>query len=130
MIPAAPGTYVLVLQCSTRRTICIGRLGKLQLLPGYYLYVGSAFGPGGLRARVGHHTRRVVSPRWHIDYLRRYARLEAVWYASGARCEHEWAAAVGTLPGAGMVMRGFGSSDCGCETHLYWLAQAPAAAAG
>ena len=39
-------------------------------------------------------------PHWHIDYLRRYTRLEAVWYSSGARCEHECAAVIAGLPGA------------------------------
>jgi len=80
MLPSDPGTYILVLRCSTSRTIRIGRLGKLPLQPGWYLYAGSAFGPGGLRARVGHHARRAARPRWHIDYFRRCARLEAVWY--------------------------------------------------
>jgi Uri superfamily endonuclease len=70
----------------------MGSLGRLQLRPGYYVYVGSAFGPGGLRARIEHHARPAVRPHWHIDYLRRYTRLEAVWYC-GQRCEYECAAA-------------------------------------
>jgi Uri superfamily endonuclease len=79
MIPAEPSTYILVLRCSTRRIIRIGCFGNLRLRPGYGLYIGSTFGPAGLRARIGHHTRRVARPHWHIDYLRRYARLETVW---------------------------------------------------
>jgi len=121
MRPAVPGTYVLVLRSSSTRTIRIGRLGKLQLQLGWYVYVGSAFGPGGLRARVDHHRGRARRPYWHVDYLRRYTRLESVWYCCGVRCEHEWAAAIGAMPGATMVQQGFGSSDCRCETHLYWF---------
>ena len=123
--PTAPGTYALLLRCTSSARIRIGRLGLLLLQPGWYIYVGSALGPGGLRARIGHHQRIAERPHWHIDYLRRYTRLEAVWYASGARCEHEWLASVGAIPGSAVVMPGFGSSDCGCGTHLYWFARRP-----
>src|ERR1017187_2023294 len=51
VVSPAPGTYVLVLRCSSNRTIRVGCLGSIRLRPGYYLYVGSGFGPGGLRAR-------------------------------------------------------------------------------
>jgi Domain of unknown function DUF123 len=70
MIPASPGTYALVLRCSTTRTVRIGRIGTIRLMPGWYVYIGSAFGPGGLRARIGHHTARAARPHWHIDHLR------------------------------------------------------------
>jgi Uri superfamily endonuclease len=122
MLPAEPGTYVVVLRSSSTRTIRIGRLGTLALRPGYYVYIGSAFGPGGLRARIAHHARRAAFPHWHIDYLRRHTRLEAVCYCCGERREHEFAAAIGALPGAAVPLPGFGSSDCRCETHLFWFA--------
>lgn len=125
MLPAAPGTYILVLRCSSSRAVRIGRLGRLQLRPGYFLYIGSAFGPGGLRARIEHHSRRAVRPHWHVDYLRRYTRLEAVWYC-GQHREHELAETVGALPGAEIALPGFGSSDCRCRTHLFWFPEGPA----
>ena len=52
---AQPGSYALILQADRRRTVRIGRLGQLAVEPGCYVYVGSALGPGGVRARVGHH---------------------------------------------------------------------------
>jgi len=119
VIPAAPGTYALALRCGSRRSVRIGRLGVLQLRPGWYVYVGSAFGPGGLRARIGHHLRVARRPHWHVDYLRRRTRLVAVWYVCGARCEHEWAQRLGAVPGAAMPLAGFGSSDCHCPAHLF-----------
>ena len=128
MIPADPGTYILTLRCDGTGTIRVGRLGSISLRPGYYLYIGSAFGPGGLRARIGHHGRKSVRPHWHIDYLRRHTTLESVAYGCGARCEHEWAARIGAAPGAAMVLRGFGSSDCSCETHLFRFDEAPSLA--
>ena len=45
------------------------RFGKLTLAAGQYAYVGSAHGPGGLRARVGRHLRAEKPLHWHIDYL-------------------------------------------------------------
>ena len=52
-----PGTYALILSCSTDFGIQIGRLGTMRLQPGYYVYLGSALGPGGLRARIAHHQK-------------------------------------------------------------------------
>jgi Uri superfamily endonuclease len=124
-ISAEPGTYALILRCTRTRTIRIGRLGPLILKSGWYAYVGSAFGPGGLQARIAHHARRAVRPHWHVDYIRGHTALEAVWYACGARSEHEWAAAISTMSGATIALPGFGSSDCRCPTHLYWFEGRP-----
>jgi Uri superfamily endonuclease len=119
VIPDGPGTYALALWCGgSRQSVRIGRLGVLPLRPGWYIYVGSAFGPGGLRARIGHHRRVARRPHWHVDYLRRRTRLVAVWYISRVRCEHEWAQRLGAIPGAAMPLAGFGSSDCRCTAHL------------
>ena len=114
-----------MLACSGAHRVRIGRLGVLRLQSGCYVYVGSAFGAGGLRARVGHHQRIARRPHWHVDYLRRHARLETVWYESGERREHEWAARIGAMAGARTPMSGFGSSDCDCAAHLFWFEVRP-----
>ena len=51
----APGTYALLLRASKEQTIEVGALGAMPVRPGMYVYVGSAFGSGGLQARVGRH---------------------------------------------------------------------------
>jgi len=38
------------------------------------------------------------------------------------------AARIAAMPGAAMVLWGFGSSDCRCDAHLYWFEDAPSAA--
>jgi Uri superfamily endonuclease len=102
-----------------------GRLGRLLLRPGLYAYVGSALGPGGVRARLKHHSTVTTKPHWHIDYLRARTRLERVWFTyDGLRREHEWAAALQALGGAA-PMPGFGASDCSCGAHLFFFERAP-----
>lgn len=123
-----PGTYVLQLACRRRARVPIGRLGLLDIAPGRYLYVGSAFGPGGLGARVGRHLRRDKPARWHIDHLRPFVTPEALWCSrSPERLEHRWAQALAALAEATPVL-GFGASDCGCRSHLIYLPDRPAAA--
>jgi len=57
-----PGTYLLLLRLEEDREIEIGRLGSLFFPRGYYLYVGSAMGPGGLVARLARHSQRGKHP--------------------------------------------------------------------
>jgi Uri superfamily endonuclease len=114
-----PGTYALLLRASSARTVTVGALGELSVRPGWYVYVGSAFGAGGLRARVGRHARGDGATHWHVDYLRAATALEAVWYThDDRRRECAWAAALRERPGAQVPMAGFGASDCGCDAHL------------
>ncbi len=123
---AQPGGYALLLRANRRRTVRIGRLGQLAVQPGCYVYVGSALGPGGVRARVGHHVHITQRPHWHIDYLRRAAALQHVWYSyDSVRREHAWADIFAHLPDASIPLPGFGASDCACPTHLYFFPRQP-----
>lgn len=121
-LPALPGTYALLIPIPHPITVAVGRLGTLALVPGWVAYVGSAHGPGGLRARVTRHCRAEKRRHWHIDYLTQIAPVDHVWAAaSPERLECAWAAALRALPGAGEPLAGFGASDCGCTTHLISL---------
>ncbi len=122
-LPNAAGSYVLVLWLDGPRQITVGRLGSFQLEPGYYLYSGSALGPGGLRARVGRHLRSGRKPHWHIDALTAVAHITEIWINQGVeRLECTWAQTLAALPGITPPIPGFGASDCGCRTHLFGLA--------
>jgi Uri superfamily endonuclease len=95
----------------------------LHLQPGWYAYAGSAFGPGGLRARLARHLRGGSKRHWHIDYLRPHAPIYEIWYSPKTQnCEHRWAAALGHITGAQIPLPGFGSSDCRCAAHLFFFA--------
>ena len=125
-IPSQPGTYALVLTASDPRRIEIGRLGRLAVRRGCYVYVGTAFGPGGLRARIGHHLRVARHPHWHIDYLGTAARPAEVWYSGDpVRWEHDWAGIFLGMPGSSVPLRRFGATDCTCDTHLFFFEAAP-----
>ncbi len=119
------GTYVLMLNLRHEVGIRVGALGKVRFPAGWYLYVGSAFGPGGLEARIARHIRRDKKLHWHIDYLREYAEICEVWTAPG-HLECTWAGKLASTPGFEVVAPGFGASDCGCETHLFrWGGELP-----
>ncbi len=86
------GTYILIFCLLRHRFLKIGRLGEFNLTPGFYTYVGSAFGTGGLAARINHHVQSTAKPRWHVDYLRGLMKIEEVWLSNGkSKHEHEWA---------------------------------------
>jgi Uri superfamily endonuclease len=126
IMTAESGAYALVLFCSHDEQVQIGKLGPLQLRRGFYVYVGSALGPGGVRARVAHHQKLSPRPHWHIDYLRPRTRLDRIWYSHGRVCrEHQWARVIRALRGASVPIAGFGSSDCRCKTHLFFFARRP-----
>jgi Uri superfamily endonuclease len=119
-IPSFPGTYALILFCPRAGRVEVGKLGAFDLRPGWYAYSGSAFGPGGLRARCRHHLRRPTRPHWHMDYLRTVASLRAIWFTpDAAHREHQWAEMIGSLPEARTPIPRFGSSDCTCASHLF-----------
>ncbi len=121
-----PGTYALLLSSSVPALIRVGQFGGLQLQPGFYVYIGSAHGPGGLRARLAHHLAQCSRPHWHIDYLRAHANPEEVWYCYDRRhWEHQWAECIGMQPGASIPVWGFGASDCQCESHLFFFGDRP-----
>jgi Uri superfamily endonuclease len=165
MAEAELGTYALLLKLDKQERITVGRLGTFGFPAGYYLYVGSALGPGGLRARLARHRRgsesssgrgaQGASPQpslpppegvkaalltapqsrsgqtdkklhWHIDYLLQRAQLIEVWsVASAEKLECKWGEAARRLSGAQVPVRGFGSSDCRCPTHLIYFSARP-----
>lgn len=125
-LTAQPGTYALLLTCQTAQPVMVGKLGPLAVRPGWYVYVGSAFGPGGLAARVARHARRKKTRRWHIDYLTAVVDLTEVWYTVEEQCrECQWAELFRSLRGASMPLAGFGSSDCDCPAHLFSFRKRP-----
>jgi Uri superfamily endonuclease len=124
----AKGTYLLLLQLETPLAqLAIGKLGRYDFAAGYYLYVGSAFGAGGLGARLRRHQQRdKARPHWHIDYLRPHTVLREIWSLAAARpLEHAWCRALQAVRGVEMPVPGFGASDSPLATHLMYMPRCP-----
>jgi Uri superfamily endonuclease len=120
-LPQEPGTYALVLRIAQDLILTVGKLGTANLPSGLYVYLGSAMGSGGVRARVARHFRDSRRIHWHIDTLTKVCSAEGVfWVIDSARLECAWAQSLLRLPGSGVPIPGFGSSDCslGCPAHL------------
>ena len=125
ILKSDPGTYVLILHSLSKEQVQIGKWGVITIKPGYYLYVGSAFGPGGVKARVARHYRNEKAKHWHIDYLRKHMDLVSVWYSyHDSKLEHDWARVLSVMTGMEPV-QGFGCSDCQCYSHLFRSVKEP-----
>ena len=118
-IPARSGTYAFILRNGTLVNRQIGRWRQIDFKPGFYIYIGSAFGPGGVRARIRRHCRQNKRVHWHIDYLCECMAPVGAWYSNDPkRLEHRWAALL--LDNLCMSpISGFGCTDCSCYTHLF-----------
>lgn len=102
--------------------MCVGSLGMVELPRATLLYIGSAFGPGGLAARLGRHASLDHVRHWHLDYIRPFTALAGAWVCTSShRLEHRWACAVAGVPSVSIPANRFGASDCRCSSHLFAL---------
>ena len=116
--PRVPGVYALLLLLREPATVrVLGRVFRLE--PGCYVYVGSARGPGGLRARIARHAAVEKRVKWHVDQLTSgAAELACVVYSGTTARECVLVSYLEQL-GFEHPVAGFGSSDCGsCRSHL------------
>ncbi|MCP4176176.1 MAG: GIY-YIG nuclease family protein [bacterium] len=121
-----PGTYAILLKNKLSKNIRVGKLGIYIFKPGYYVYLGSALGPGGLHGRLNRHIRRDKKKHWHIDYIRSRMKLLEVWYAvQEENSECLWASKLKLLSKNSKDIINFGSSDCKCKSHLIFFPELP-----
>ena len=120
------GTYVLIIFNTEENTIRIGSLGNIEFSRGYYIYIGSALGPGGLGPRLRRHFRKDKKIHWHIDYF----LISDSSYIIGAgeleseekiECEIAKSIQNSYAEDELIPVENFGSSDCSCKTHLFKL---------
>ena len=110
------GIYVLIIAIDADISVDTGALGNVSFEKGLYAYVGSA--QNNLEERVKRHLRTEKTKFWHIDYLLDNPRvkvLKVFYNRAGKPKECEIA---NDLSKNGFPIRGFGSSDCACESHL------------
>lgn len=107
------GSYVLLMELSQSVEVRVGYLGKIKFKSGFYAYVGSAM--GGLEARVSRHLRKEKKLHWHIDHFLTLVRIKEVYVGVEKECD-----IAKRLADYFDCVRGFGSSDCNCESHLFY----------
>jgi len=110
------GSYILIVKLDEDKEIAIGSLGVLFFPAGFYAYLGSAL--GGFKSRISRHLRKDKRLRWHVDYLLREAEISNILLCeTRERLECSlFRPLADELP----FIAGFGSSDCGCPSHLYF----------
>ncbi|KSW12606.1 hypothetical protein CF15_07805 [Pyrodictium occultum] len=69
-LPGWKGVYIVVFALREGYRGRVGSRAAVSLEPGVYAYLGSAWGPGGVRARLCRHLYgRRARLHWHMDYL-------------------------------------------------------------
>jgi Uri superfamily endonuclease len=123
---STPGCYSLIIDLTRKKTIRVGKLGESVFPAGTYVYTGSAM--NGLRARLKRHCAKTKKIHWHIDHLLTLpdARIKKIILypaAPGQECRQN--KRIATRPGAAVILKNFGASDCksGCGSHLLYFAK-------
>ena len=111
------GTYVLFLRFCDDVETEVGSLGRIFLKAGDYCYTGSAM--GGLDQRLSRHLRHQKTKRWHIDYLTVLCDEMCAYEHEGGSLSECRLADLILSSGGTPAVKGFGCSDCDCQTHLF-----------
>ena len=124
---AGRGVYVLILEVFRETEIEVGRAKRsIFFKRGFYAYVGSAL--SGLEHRIQRHLRssqgETKKKHWHIDFLLASPAVRIVAIILAQTEERKECEIASHLLRNGLeFVRGFGCSDCGCESHLFFSPQ-------
>jgi len=96
----------------------IGRLGRINFKKGVYLYVGSA--KENFQARIERHLVKKKRIFWHIDYLLflNCTKIKQIWTTNK---DKECKIAQFLYKKGYSFLNRFGSSDCNCRSHLFFI---------
>ena len=123
------GSYILVIHIPEIIEITIGALGNVLFDEGFYLYIGSAMGGYGsntLENRVKRHISSSNNKKthWHIDYLLNYEKsIITQLYLIPSLYRLECIIAKEIMDFSDDIIEDFGSSDCMCDSHLFYFQQ-------
>ncbi|MDR1596125.1 MAG: DNA/RNA nuclease SfsA [Treponema sp.] len=121
------GNYLIFLELPESRDIAVGALGNIRFKAGWYVYAGSA--RKNLSQRINRHLRRQRKQKhWHLDYIIPFAshgagKMKALPIFSYRNLECDLARDLEKL--GGKPAANFGSSDCGCGSHLFYFKKPP-----
>lgn len=116
------GVYILIIKNEEDKEIQIGNLGKVKFQKGYYCYVGSAM--KNLSQRIARHRRKNKNLHWHIDYLLQNSKiLKSIEIRTIDKIECDVSYHLDKI--AETRIDKFGSSDCNCNSHLFFFNEDP-----
>ena len=121
------GSYILVIYIPEKVEIHVGSLGELLFNQGFYFYIGSAMGKLGsstLLNRVKRHIQSTEDKKihWHIDYLLNHKRIAIIQIHLIPSLERlECIIAKDLIGLTDDFIKNFGSSDCNCQSHLFYI---------
>lgn len=108
---------MLVLSVEKEISVKVGSLGMLTFNNGLYAYVGSA--QSNLEKRVTRHLNKEKRIFWHIDYLLDNENVKIINVFFKASPKIEECSLARTMSELYKPVKGFGSSDCNCPSHLF-----------
>jgi len=111
------GIYILLIKISRAAKAEIGSLGEITFPKGTYTYVGSA--QNSLEKRIARHKAKKKKIFWHIDYVLalKSAKISKMFCKKAGKAEEcRIAEKLGSI---GVPVKGFGCSDCNCESHFF-----------
>jgi sugar fermentation stimulation protein A len=120
IINKSEATYILLINVSEDLKIRVGQLGEASFEKGDYIYIGSA--KGCLEARLERHLRKKKKTYWHIDYLlkSKKTKILQIWIID-KKTECQTAEVFCQDLTTEIIKKGYGSSDCKCLTHLFFI---------
>jgi Uri superfamily endonuclease len=111
------GSYILLIELNEDSIIKYGIKKNDLFNKGYYVYVGSAL--NNLEKRIQRHIRSNKKKHWNIDFFLDYSNIINVYYKENNYREECFIA--GLLKDIFIPISNFGSSDCKCKTHLFYV---------
>ncbi|MBY9001934.1 MAG: GIY-YIG nuclease family protein [Candidatus Heimdallarchaeota archaeon] len=115
------GTYLLYIQVSEILLITI-KERKIPIEEGYYLYVGSAYGSGGLASRLHRHLRKKKKNHWHIDKITTSTKtsINGILVLAEQKVECTLSKILSGIENV-IAIKEFGNSDCkkNCMSHFF-----------
>ena len=117
------GSYLLLMKNTIEQEVEIGKLGKIDFQPGYYVYVGS--GMSNLEKRVNHHQLKKKTFHYHIDYITPSLMKikKSFLIRSTEKMESQIALRVEKV--CNKFVKSFGSSDTKENSHLFYFHENP-----
>ena len=113
------GSYLLLIKLNEDRNIKYGIRKNILFKKGNYVYVGSAL--NNLEKRIQRHLRSNKKKHWNIDFFLEYGDIINVYYKENDYREECYIADL--LKDIYLPISNFGSSDCKCKTHLFYISK-------